>query len=108
MSSVEQTMQARRGGRSAAEARYVQAARALALREAEFFALDATDAGAATKLECLGEREKAARALAEAERGVIGGLWADGTLAHETRIGEAVRAVLGVLREQALGAAAVA
>ena len=107
--SPERTMQAQRGGgnvRLAAEDRYVQAARALALREAEFFALDVVDAGAAAKLECLGEREKAARALEDAERGVIGALWADGTLAHETRIGEAVRAVLAALREEAIGLAA--
>lgn len=90
-------------GRAAVEDRYVQAARALALREVEFFALDA--AGSAAKLECLGKRNKAAHALGLAERGVIGALWADGTLTHETRIGEAVRAVLAALREQAIGAA---
>lgn len=102
--SPEQT-KAAGSTRLAVERRYVQATRALALREAEFFALDAADAGAAAKLECLGEREKAARALADAERGVIGALWADGTLAHETGIGEAVRAVLAALREEAIGLA---
>lgn len=102
--SPERTMQAQRasGARLAAEARYMEAARVLALREAEFFALDTAGAGAAAKLACMNEREKAAKALAEAERGVIGTLWADATLTNELRIGEAVRAVLEALREEAI------
>lgn len=90
--SPEQSKQQSRD-RAAAEQHYRQAARALALREAEYLALDRVAASASAKLEALEARNKAARSVELARRGVINAAWGDGTLAEVVHLGEAVRAM---------------
>ncbi|PZQ76945.1 MAG: hypothetical protein DI563_05440 [Variovorax paradoxus] len=97
--SPEQTRQAAQG-RQRAEAEYRGALRALAVREAEFLALDRLHAGAAKKLEALGARQRAAIALEHARRGVINACWADGCLVSAVDLQREVEAMLADIAER--------
>lgn len=95
--SPEQTKQAQRQQdqhRATAEARYLSALQALALREAEFLALDRIGASAAAKLEALEARNASAVAVDQARRGAINAAWQAGTLFNAVHLEEAVRSML--------------